>query len=103
VDTVRLVRDFGTISELFPEGVDDVRDLPYILFDSIRYAMLFASFDDNLDLDERPPKRVWLDNDKLKAHMEWVRRKRDREMKGESAKKEIEDPVDNDLAKGIRG
>lgn len=93
MDTVSLARDFGTVSELYPEGVDDLRDLPHVLFDQIRTAVIILGWRE-LPEDEQPPKRIWQDGKKLKAHFEEVRRRREAEMKGE---KSIEDPVDNEL------
>lgn len=99
IDTVRLARDFGTIRELFPDWVVDVRDLPYPLFDAIRQAETVLSWEENLPEDEMPPKRIW---DEPEALQEWfaeVKRKRDRQAKGED--KDIEDPVDNEAAKAL--
>jgi hypothetical protein len=96
---VRLARDFGTVSELYPEGVDDLTDLPHGLFELVRHAMVVLSFDE-LPEDERPAKRIWLDPKKLKDHFAWVRRKREREMKGDRSD-DVDDTVENEAAKGL--
>lgn len=102
LDTVRLARDFGTVSQLFPEGIETVRDLPYTLFDAIRSALVFLSFDE-LPADEQPPKRIWLNANKLSEWFQAVKRRRDERMNegtsGSSAP--IEDPVQNDAAAAL--
>lgn len=49
--------------------------------------------------DERPAKRIWLDPDKLREHMNWLDRKREDEASRPGY--EIEDPQENDAAKGL--
>lgn len=82
-DTVRLARDMGTVSQLLPGWCRDLMDAPFLLFDAIRTALVFLSFDELPD-NERPPKRIWLDGEKLNDWFRQVKRNRDREMKGES-------------------
>lgn len=96
IDTVRLARDFGTVSELFPDGFDDIRDLPYPLFDAINRAVVFIGFDE-LREDERPPKRIWLNGEALNEHFDWIKRKREAEMKGN----DVEDARENEAAKAL--
>lgn len=98
VDTVRLARDFGTVSELFPRWCTDLRDLPYPLFEAITSACVVLSWDELLE-HERPPERMWDSGDQLKEWFEQVKRNREAEAKGE--KRAIEDPVENDAAKGL--
>lgn len=90
---MRLARDFGTVSELFPDEFRDLRDIPHTLFDLIRHALVFLSFDE-LPEDEVPPRRIWTDGEKLRDWFSDVRRKRRRELDSEP----IEDPVDNEAA-----
>jgi hypothetical protein len=99
IDTVRLARDMGTVRELFPRWFSD---LPHTLFEAIRLAFMFLGFEE-LPNDEQPPKRIWLNPKLLKEHFEHVKRKREQEMKGGSSgwDTHIEDPVDNDAAKGL--
>lgn len=84
--------------ELFPAGVTDLRELPYPWFDAIRRAIQFLSFDE-LDKEERPPKSIWLDADRLKEHFEWVELRRKEKYSGKD--QTIEDPVSNDAAKAM--
>lgn len=103
IDTVRLARDMGTVRELFPRWFNDLRDLPHTLFEAIRLAFLFLSWDE-LPEDERPAKRIWLNAKALKDHFEAVKRKRAREMESGSSSnwsREIEDPVENEAARGL--
>lgn len=87
------------MSELLPDGIDDVRDAPHVLFEAIRSALVFLSFDE-LPKDERPPKRIWLDGDQLSEWFKHVERQRDRKYGGDGPGP-IEDPVDNDAARSL--
>jgi hypothetical protein len=99
VDTVRIARDFGTVAELLPDGIDDLRDCPHTLFNAIRVALMIIGFDE-LEEDERPPRRIWLDNDRLGAWFKEVRRKRKERYSGKGPGP-IEDPVDNEAARSL--
>jgi hypothetical protein len=102
IDTVRLARDMGTVRELFPPWFNELLDLPHPLFEAIRLAFLFLSWEELPD-DERPAPRIWLDPKRLKEHFEAVKRKRAREMSGGASdwNRAIEDPVDNEAARGL--
>jgi hypothetical protein len=52
---------------------------------------------DELEEHERPPRRLWLDNERLTAWFKEIRNRRKERYSG----KEIEDPVNNDAAKGL--
>lgn len=52
---------------------------------------------DELEEQERPPRRIWLDNERLAAWFKEVRRRR----KERYSDKEIEDPVNNQAARGL--
>lgn len=65
LDTVRLARDCGDISSLFPPGITRIWDLPHTLFHAIRTSLHFLRFEE-LPRDEQPPKGIWLDEDKMK-------------------------------------
>lgn len=95
---MRLARDFGDVSSLFPPDFDDLRDLPHSLFEAIRMAAVFLSFDE-LDADEQPPKRIWLVADKLAEWMDAIAAKRRTGASGMN--QEIEDPVQNRAAEGL--
>lgn len=95
-----MARDFGTVAELYPPGITDLRDVPAIWFDAIRKALTFISWQENLEEDEVPKRAIWLDPDALEDHFAGVkqRRKEKYEVKGGG---EIEDPVENPAAKDL--
>jgi hypothetical protein len=97
---VRIARDFGTIDQLLPDGVTDVRDCPHVLFHAIRVALMVIGFDE-LDRDERPPRRIWLDNDRLSAWFKDIDRKRRQKYGLDKGPGAIDDPVANDAARSL--
>lgn len=74
-------------------------DLPHTLFTAIRLGLSFLGFEE-LPEDEQPPKRIWLDGEKLADWFANVKKRRD-EKYGESGRKAIEDPVENAAAKSL--
>jgi hypothetical protein len=76
-----------------------VRDCPHVLFEAIRVALLIISFDE-LERDERPPRRIWLDREKLAAWFKDVERRRT-EKYGGKGPGAIEDPVNNEAARSL--
>jgi hypothetical protein len=99
VDTVRIARDFGTVAELLPDGIEDLRDAPHHVFEAIRTALQILAFDE-LSPEERPPRRIWLNGEKLAAWFQDVERKRNAKY-GSSSAGAIEDPVDNEAARTL--
>jgi len=95
VDTVRLARDMGTVSELYPEG-RSLLDLPHALFTAIRQGLAFLGFEE-LPLDEQPPRSIWLDAEALNEHFDEVKRRR----KESASPDPIEDPVTNEAARSL--
>jgi hypothetical protein len=83
LDTVRIARDFGTVSQLLPEPLTLI-EAPYNLVGAIRATMVFLSWQENLPAKEIPPKRIWLDAKKLDAWFKSIEKKREDEMKGQS-------------------
>jgi hypothetical protein len=59
------------VSSLLPEGCESLLDAPYHVVDAILFAIRFLRFEE-LPLEDQPPKRIWLDVDKLKAHWDQV-------------------------------
>jgi hypothetical protein len=84
------------VSALLPDGVEDVKDVPHLFFDAVRSALVFLSFDE-LPSEERPPRRIWRDGQKLKEWFDAVAARREREHSAEP----IEDPIDNQAAAGL--
>lgn len=95
-----MARDFGGISELYPPGITDLRDIPAIWFDAIRKALTYISWQENLEEDEVPKRAIWQEPDKLTDHFNWVKQKRKEkfDIKGGG---EIENPVENEAAKAL--
>lgn len=73
--------------------------MPYNLFEAIRLALIFVKFEE-MPKEERPPKRIWLDGEKLEAHMKWVEKQREgkHQVDKDGHSKDIEDPVQNSAA-----
>lgn len=90
------------MSTLFPEGLRHLGDLPYTLFDAIRYALIFLGWEE-LPEDERPPRRIWHDGEALDEHFKAVKKAREARMRGDGkgGSREIEDPVDNSAARSM--
>lgn len=63
------------MSALLPEGCRSLVDAPYVLHDGIVMALHFLRFEE-LPREEQPPRRIWLDKDKLSAHWNGVERMR---------------------------
>ena len=83
LNTVRIARDLGDISSLFPKGITRLYDLPFTIFHAIRTALVFLSWEVNLSREEMPPRKIWLDNDRLEAWFREVEANRERKAKGE--------------------
>ena len=94
IDTVRLARDMGDVSQLLPRGIKGLRDIPNHLLSKIRNALVYLSFE-SLDEDDMPPRAIWADGRRLKVWFAGVKDKHERRAKGEG---EIEDPVHNSAA-----
>lgn len=100
---MRTARDFGGIEQLMPEGIDDIRDCPYHLFDAIQMALQFLSWIENLDEDEVPPRHIWFNEQELEVHFKAVKKAR-KEKYGaddDDAPGEIEGAVHNDAARRL--
>lgn len=89
----------GTVSELYPEGITELADMPHTLFTAIRMGLNFLSFEE-LPSEEQPPKKIWLDGEKLEEWFAAVKKNRE-DMYSGKGDKQIEDPVDNAAANGL--
>lgn len=94
---MRFARDFGTVRELFPDGIDSLWDLPWKLAEAIFRALIILSWD-NLPKDERPPENIWGDDRAIKEWFDAVEANRKTDADPD---RQIEDPVDNAAAKGL--
>jgi hypothetical protein len=90
------------VSELFPEGVENIRDLPYRLFEAVRMATIFIGFDE-LPKEERPPRRIWLNSEALHQWFEQVERDREKKYGGKSGGDTVleGEPVENKAARSL--
>ena len=80
------------MSTLLPEGVS-LAECPYPLHNAILTALRILSYDE-FPSDERPPKRIWLDGEKLSSH--WKRVEQERAKKYGLPPPESDEPVDDD-------
>lgn len=75
LDTVRIARDSGDVSSLFPTGVC-LRDLPWTLHRAISLALEFLRFQEELPRDEQPSRSIWFNADAMSEHWKMVEAKR---------------------------
>lgn len=89
------------MSELLPKPLTLV-DAPHTLIHAIRTALVFLSWHEHLPKNERPPKRIWLDDKLLAEHFEMIDKARERESDHRTASNPEGwrgEPVQNDAAK----
>lgn len=92
------------MSQLFPEGITKLDDLPYTHFDAILTGLQFLAFEE-LIKEERPPRDIWMEPKKLKEHFDLVERRRKAKYGGDDG--DIRDvPIDgpveqNDVMKEL--
>lgn len=81
----------------------DIRELPAVYFDAIRTTLIYLGFEE-MPEDDQPPRRIWQDPVALKGHFDMLKRDRKaRTENGGNTEGPIEEPVQNDLTKGLRG
>lgn len=73
------------MSALLPAGITSMTDMPAPLHDAITAGLQFVSFDE-LPKDERPPKKLWWDQDEMRAWWAAVDRMRDEKYGGSGDK-----------------
>lgn len=95
---IRIAKSIGDVSSLFPPGITHLADVPHHLADAISKGLAFISFDE-LPSDEKPPRKIWLDEELLSEWFDEVAKRREEKFNGES--KEIDDPVSNEAAKAL--
>lgn len=66
---VRAAQALGDLSSLFPPGIERLYDLPFTIHSAILAALNYISFGE-LPKEERPPKWMWTDGEKMD---EWFR------------------------------
>lgn len=78
---VRAAEAAGDMSSLFPPGIEKLYDLPFTIHHAILAALNYLSFNE-LPKDERPPRWMWLDGEKLDEWFKDVERLRDQKYGG---------------------
>lgn len=94
---VRIARDMGTVELLLPDGIEDLRDCPFPLFDAIQRGLLILGWEE-LPRDERPDRSIWDDDEALVTHFERVDAERERKYGSGGGSSAIEDPIENPAA-----
>jgi hypothetical protein len=93
------------VSLVLPAGIDHIVDAPHTLHEAIVMGLRWLRFEE-LPHDEIPPKRIWLDGDRMRDWWAKVERAREDKYKGGSGDLQ-EDPnatyEDNDLSLIDRG
>lgn len=98
LETLRIAKEHGKLDDLIPDGIDGLLDLPHPIFEAVRIGHIFLSFEE-LEPDERPPKSIWMDGEKLSAWFDRVKRLREEKYGGRDT--HISDPVENEAAKAL--
>lgn len=80
------------MSQLLPEGMQ-LRDAPYRLQHAIKTGLMFIGFDELMP-EDRPPRAIWLNVEKLTEHFDNVKRRQKDTATGGRVD-DIEDPVQN--------
>jgi hypothetical protein len=104
ISVVQVARDTGEgLRDLLPSWARSVADAPYTLIEHISFALTVLRWRENLDEKEMPPRRIWRNPEALSEWFEAVRadRKRNIERGSSDRSQEIEDPVENEAAKGL--
>jgi hypothetical protein len=78
---VRIAREVGDVSSLFPEGITRLADLPFTIFNLITNSLYYVSFDE-LPKAERPKKSIWLNSERMDEHWQAVEAMRQEKTKG---------------------
>lgn len=89
---MRFARDCGDLSLLFPDGIATIRELPYNIFDAIKLALVFLTYEE-LESEERPPKKIWLDGEAMSKWWKAVKRRREAKYSGKGSD-DIDGPVE---------
>jgi hypothetical protein len=72
---VRIAQKIGGVSILLPEGIEHLGDCPFTLHRAISDALRVLSYEE-FPVSERPPKRIWMDGERLGEWWEKIERER---------------------------
>lgn len=81
------------MSQLLPDGITHLGDAPFTLHNAILQALRILQYEE-FPIEERPPRRIWLDNDKLNEHFERVSEERKAKYSGDVTPKEDDEDAD---------
>lgn len=81
------------MSQLLPEGIDHLGECPHTLHGAILGALRILQYEE-FPIEERPPRRIWLDADRLKVWWEDVEAERKARYDSTSSSEDIEDDGD---------
>lgn len=87
----------GGIGALMPNGISDMKDLPFNIFDAIVQGMFLLDLQELPD-DERPSREVMEDPKRLNAHITRILAERKRKTSSDSQAPPDSDPVTNPSA-----
>lgn len=92
---MRFARDCGDLSLLLPDDITTIHELPYNIFDAIKLALVWLSYEE-LESQDRPPKSIWLDGKQLAKHFKAVRRRQKQRwgIKDDDIDTEIDGPTE---------
>ena len=80
-----MFRDGGSITSIFPSGVDSVENIPSDFIFVLSHSLRVLSWQENLMDDERPPEWMWGFEDELEIWFEEVDRARKEKYKSGSS------------------
>lgn len=98
---MRFARDCGDLSLLLPDDIQNLHDLPYTIFDAIKLALVWLSYEE-LESEERPPKEIWLEPKEMSKWFKAVNKRRREKWGMDKHDQDIDGPVEhNALAKEL--
>jgi hypothetical protein len=89
LNTVRIARDGGCLSSLFPPGITTIWDLPHTLHGAIRLALYFLKFEEIPYEEDRPPRHIWLEPERMERWWKDVKQAQEARYKGEPAERDM--------------
>lgn len=99
---MRVARDFGDMSLVVPDGYDGLGDAPHDLVENVGRGLMFLSWLEELPKDEQPPRRIWLDPERLDNHFREVEKARRKKygLPEQDTDEWVENPLADELVVG---
>jgi hypothetical protein len=82
------------VSLLLPDGIDHLGDCPFTLHAAITAALRILNYEE-FPIEERPPRRIWLDGERLESHWRDVERRREEKYKNPASADSGDDDEDD--------